>query len=121
MTFLTMLLIITRRGLVCRFQFIFRINEKTAEADDLISRHQAFFNSCIEFPLDTGLDFNRNILAAQTLNVDDSAGSLLDNGFVRYGKEIAPFCNYLHYVVRAVGMSDAGQGDFDHDAIRLGR
>src|SRR5262245_42438734 len=83
-TSLTMLLIITRDALSCKFQFIFGIDEKTTEADDLISFRQTAFNGGVELTLNARLNLDRNILAL-TLNVDHALRSFLDDCFVRYG------------------------------------
>src|SRR5262245_26153827 len=99
MTLLTMLLIITRRALSRKFQLVFGIHEKTAEADNLIAFHQATFNGCVEFALNACLDFDWNILAALPLNVHDVLGSFLNDGFVRDGKEFSTDRHDLDYVI----------------------
>src|SRR5438445_9835824 len=72
MTLLMMLLIIPRRALGGKFQLVFRIDEKTAEADDLITFHQPTFHGCVQFSLDARLDLDRSILASLPLDVDDA-------------------------------------------------
>src|SRR5262245_26753510 len=83
-TALTMLLIITCGALTCKFQLIFGIDEKTTEADDLISFRQPAFDRRVELTLNARLNLDRNVLAL-TLNVDHALRSFLDDGFVRYG------------------------------------
>src|SRR2546428_14068052 len=106
-------LIITRCVLSREFQLVLGIDKKTAEADDLISIHQAAFDSRVEFALHPGLDLDRSILAALALDVNDAFVSFLANGFVRNGKEFAPHRHNLDDVIQPCWMSGARQRDFN--------
>src|SRR2546425_6104908 len=116
MTLLMMRLIIPWRALGGKFQFVFGIDEKTAEADHLITFHQAAVHGGVEFALDAGPDLDWNILAPLTRHVDDTLVSFLDDRFVWYGEELATHGDNLDDVIRAVWMSRARQSHFDIDA-----
>src|SRR5436189_6191494 len=107
MTLLTMLLIIPRRARTCELQLIFGIDEKTSEADDLLSVRQTTLNGRVEFALNSRLNFSRDILAALLLNVNDMFGPFLDDAFVWYGEEFAADGDDLDDVVGTVGMARA--------------
>src|SRR5437667_10700676 len=107
MTLLMMRLIIPWRALGGKFQFVFGVDEKTAEADDLITFHQAAFHGCVQFPLNAGLDLDRNILAPLTRHVDDTPVSFFDDCFVWYREELATHGDNLNDVIQTVWVSCA--------------
>src|SRR2546426_12752825 len=119
MTFLMMLLIISRCGLICGLQLIFRIDKKTPEADNLIALRQPLLDRCIKFTLNTGLDFDRDVLAGLLLDVNDAFRALLDDGFIGNGEEFTPLGNDLHYITGAVFAACAGKRNFNHNAVAL--
>src|SRR6266516_1578969 len=119
MTLLMMLLIIPRRALCGKFQFVFGIDEKTAEADDLITFHQTAFHGCVQLTLNSGVDLDRNILAPLTRRIDDTLVSFLDDCFIWYGEELAPHSDNLDDVIQTLWMSRACHGHFDIDAALL--
>src|SRR5262245_44869623 len=113
-TLLTMLLIITR-ALAGKFQLVFGVDKKTAEADDLVPVLESTLYSRVELALNSGLDFNRYVLTAFLLNVNDVPCSFLDDGLVGYRKEFSSDRNDLDHVVQAVGMPNTGQSRFYAD------
>src|SRR5438128_8579528 len=116
MTLLMMRLIIPWRARGGKFQFVFGVDEKTTEADDLITFHQTAFHGSIQFPLNSGVDLDRNILAPLTRHVDDTPVSFFDDRFVWYGEELATHGHNLDDVIRTVWMSRARQRHFEIDA-----
>src|SRR5438093_9971583 len=116
MTLLMMRLIIPWRALGGEFQFVFGIDEITAEADDLITFHQAAFHGCVQLALNAGTDLDRNILASLTRHIHDTFVSFLDDCFVWYGEELAAHSHNLDDVIQTVWMSRACQSDFAIDS-----
>src|SRR5207247_10265732 len=102
MTLLMMRLIIPWRARGGKFQFVFGVDEKTTEADDLITFHQTAFHGSIQFPLNSGVDLDRNILAPLTRHVDDTPVPFLDDRFVWYRAELATHCDNLDEVIHTV-------------------
>src|SRR5262249_13793114 len=107
MMLLMMGLIIPWRALGGKFQFVFGVDEKTAEADDLITFHQAAFHGCVQFALNAGTDLDRNILARLTRHIDDTLVSFLDDRFVWYGEELAAHSDNLDDVIQTFWVSRA--------------
>src|SRR5881396_1318331 len=116
MTLLMMRLIIPWRALGGKFQFVFGVDEKTAEADDLIPFHQAAFHGRVQFALNAGPDLDRNILASLTRHVDDTLVAFFDDRFVGYGEELAANGDDLDDVIQTVRMPRARKSHFDIDA-----
>src|SRR2546427_51405 len=75
MTLLMMRLIIPWRALCAKFQFVFGVDEKTTEADDLITFHQTAFHGSVQFPLNSGVDLDWNILAPLTRSTPEFRGN----------------------------------------------
>src|SRR5439155_20595154 len=89
MTLLMMRLIIPWRALGGEFQFVFGIDEKTAEADDLITFHQAVFYGCVQLALNARTFLHRRMLASLTRHIQITLISFLDDCFVWFGEEFA--------------------------------
>src|SRR5207247_9700544 len=102
MTLLMMRLIIPWRALGGEFQFVFGIDEKTAEADDLITFHQAAFHGCVQLALNARTDFDRNLLASLTRHIADTFASFLDDCFARYGDLLATHSHNLVDIIQSV-------------------
>src|SRR6059036_1239339 len=100
-------MIIPWRALGGKFQFVFGVDEKTAEADDLIPFHQAAFHGRVQFALNAGPDLDRNILASLTRHVDDTLVAFFDDRFVGYGEELAANGDDLDDVIQTVRMPRA--------------
>src|SRR5438034_10852400 len=72
MTLLMMRLIIPWRALGGEFQFVFGIDEKTAEADDMITFHQAAFHGCVQLAMNDCTELVRNILSYLMRHINDT-------------------------------------------------
>src|SRR5713101_6899716 len=99
MTALITLVIIERgsgRTLFRPLQFVFSVDEKTAERDNLGTFPESVEHVCIELPLNARVNFVRDELARLLLDIHDVLFALLDDRLVRNGQEWPLFDDDLH-------------------------
>src|SRR5437867_11512115 len=96
------------------FQFVFGVDEKTTERDNLGVFPESVEHLCIELSLNARVNLVRDELARLLLDVHDVLLTLLDDRLVRSRQEWPLFDDDLHDVEGSILSSGSAPSGHDH-------